>query len=142
MKTEYWTLLVSIFALLASIGIPVWQARNAEEQTRAVRRGLLLQTILAAKTTTFVSLHELLYLLQKYGSRMDEQQRNSLAAMHPRMRAHYSELEQLHDTWTNFNDGASLAEIETTLANINAVAAEGTETAQLIENGRKSYEDI
>jgi hypothetical protein len=141
MKTEHWALLMSLLALVASIGIPVWQSRAAGTQARAARRSLLLQTILTTKTTTYVALHQLNYLLQRHGSKMEEEQRAALAAMLPRMRAHYTELEQLHDAWANFEDGASLTNIQAALTNVDITASEATETALVIESGRKSYED-
>ena len=141
MKTEHWALLVSLLALLASVGIPVWQSRAAGAQARAARRSLLLQSILSTKTTTFVARHELLHLLQRHGSKMEENQRANLAAMLPRMREHHQALEKLHDEWANFEDGASLVEIETELAEVSVAASEASETAKVIESGRRSYED-
>ena len=141
MKTEHWALVVSVLALIAAIGIPVWQSVSAGVQARATRRSVLLQSILNAKTTTIVTSHDLLYLLQRHGSKMAEQQRATLAAMHTRMRQHFGELEQLHDAWADFKDGESLSALEVALAQVNVIMAEAMETSKLIDNGRKSYED-
>jgi hypothetical protein len=53
---------------------------------------------------------------------MDTKQRANLGAMLPRMRQHHNELEKLHDDWSDFDDGESLARIEKSLAYVNAAA--------------------
>ena len=69
MSTEYWALLVSIIALIASIGIPIWQWRATNAQTIASKRTLLLQRILSVKSVTYTSMWELMVLLN--GGRME-----------------------------------------------------------------------
>jgi len=73
---------------------------------------------------------------------MDAEQRTNLESMVPRMRRHHAELEQPHDEWSNFNDGKNLADIEKELVNVNIAYSEAEDTERLIENGRRSYEDI
>jgi hypothetical protein len=141
MTTEQWALVISALALAVSIGVPIWQCRATDAQTRATRRALLLQTILDTKTTTYVTAQELRYLLERYGERMSAAQREQLSAMYPRLRKHCTDLEQLHEQWCNFSDGASFNEIEEELVQVNIAAAEARETAQLVENGRRSHEE-
>lgn len=142
MSTEEWALVAAIIALLVSIGVPLFQWRGNTSRTKATTRTLLLQSILSAKSVTFVSMHELIHLLNKYGERMEPDQRNNLEAMVPRMRTHHDELEKLHDEWSNFDDDKSLSDIERQLIEVNMATSEAEDTAKLIENGRRSYEDI
>ena len=142
MKTEQWALLVSFLALVAAIWLPIWQARVSSSQVRAARCSLLLQTVLTAKSTTFVALHELLHLLRTHGNQMKQLQRETLQAMVPRMREHHDGFEQLHDAWADFSDNASLQDIEAALASASVAASDAADTSQLIENERRSYEVI
>ncbi len=141
MKAEEWALVVSVIALVASIGIPVWQWLSGNAQQARSKRTLLLQRILDAKSTTFLAMHELIYLLQKHGAKMVSSQRKNLEALLPRMRKEHEEMETLHREWSNYDDGESLQRIEEELATINVIASEATDTAKLIENGRRSYEN-
>ena len=141
MKTEHWALVVSVLALLVSVGAPVYQAKTAAAHVLAARRSLLLQTYLSAKSTTFIALHELIYLLGKHGDKMDADQRVTLEATVPQMQTQYAELGQLHHAWSNFDDGTSLKRIEVVLAEANVMASDAADSAKLVENGRKSYEE-
>lgn len=141
MQTEHWSLLISGIALAVSIGIPIWQYRRSTARLIASKRTLLLQRILSAKSVTFVSMHELIWLLKRHGGQMDEEQRGKLQAMVPRMREHHDGLEQLHAEWSDYNDGASIADIERELSHVDQAYSEAEDTAKLIENGRQSYED-
>lgn len=87
-------------------------------------------------------MHELIWLLQKHGDKMEDQQRENLMNMIPRMRTHHDELEKLHEEWSNFDDGKNIKEIEEELIEIDAAHSEAEDTAKLIENGRRTYEDI
>ncbi len=141
MSVEQWALVVSVIAFVASIGVPIWQWRATNAQANASKRTLLLQRILSAKSVTYVSLHELISLLNRYGNQMEPEQRNDLANMVPRMRQHHDDFEELHQEWSNYGDGKSLKEIEQTLADVDVAASEAEDTAKLIENGRRSYEN-
>jgi len=102
---------------------------------------LLLQQILAAKSVAFVSMHELNELFRRHSDRKDSKQRANPGAMVPGLRQHHDELEKLHDDWTDFDDGESLAAVEKSLAYVHVAASEASDTAKLIENGRKSYDE-
>jgi len=141
MSTEYWALFVSVIAMIASIGIPIWQWRATNTQTIASKRTLLLQRILSTKSVTYVSMHELIWLLNRYSDKMEPEQRANLANIVPRMRQHHDELEALHREWSNYNDGKRLSELEQTLSDVDVASSEVEATAKLIENGRRSYED-
>lgn len=141
MSTEQWALVVAVIALLVSIAVPLWQSRASTAQTIASRRNLLLQKILAAKSVTYVSMHELIQLLKQHGGRMDLGQRESLARLVPRMKQHHDEFHQLHELWANFDDGESLKALERALADVEVAYSEAEDTAKLIERGRGSYED-
>lgn len=141
METEHWALLVSVVALVISVCVPAWQWRVGSDQEARSKRALLLQRILDAKSTTLISLHEAMYLLQRHGGEMEASQRENMEALLPRMRSEYEEMEKLHEAWSDYEDGESLSSIEKELSTINVIAAEATETAKLIENGRRSYED-
>ena len=132
---------IAAIALVISIGVPFVQWRIATKRTIANKRTLLLQQILAAKSVTFISMHELIDLLRRHKEQMDPEQRAVLEAMVPRMRLYHDELEKLHDDWFDFDGPESLAEIEKSIAFVNAATSEARDTAKLIENGRKSYED-
>lgn len=140
MKTEYWALIVSIVALFASIGIPLWQWRESTARAIASKRTLLLQTILSTRSVNYVSMHELIWLLNKYEQQMEDEQRENLRALVPRMREHHDELEALHAEYSNYGDGATLSDIEITQAHADLAYTETQDTARLIENGRRSYE--
>ena len=142
MSTEQWALLLSSIALLVSIGIPLFHWRSNKKRTEATARTLLLQRILTAKSVTFVSMHELIWLLQKHGTQMEDKQRNNLENMVPRMRTHHDELEKLHEEWSDFDDGKGVKDIELELVDIDTACSDAEDTAKLIENGRRSYEDI
>lgn len=73
---------------------------------------------------------------------MEDQQRENLQRMIPRMRTYHYKIEKLHQDWSNFGDGRNIKEIEEGLMEIDAIHSEADDTAKLIENGRKSYEDI
>lgn len=142
MSTEEWALIVAVIAIIVSIGVPIFQSKGNTKRIKATTRTLLLQKILAAKSVTFVSMHELINLLNKYSDQMEPEQRNDLKRMLPRMRKHHDELEKLHDEWSNFDDKKSLSDIEKQLVEVDVANSEAEDTAKLIENGRKSYEDI
>lgn len=141
MSADEFALLISAFALMVSIAVPLVQWRFEKRRIIASKRSLLLQTILASKSTLFISMHELIELLRRYKTRMDSEQRTKLEAMVPRMRQQHDELQKLHDDWSNFDDGESLPNIEQTTAYLTAAASDAIDTAKLIENGRKSYEE-
>ena len=111
LTTEQWALLISAFALLVSIGVPLIQWHSNKSRTEATARTLLLQRILSAKSIVFVSMHELIWLLQKHGDKMAEQQRENLKSLIPRMRTHHDELEKLHEKWSNFKGWHSNVQI-------------------------------
>lgn len=142
MSTEQWALLISAIALIVSIGIPLFQWHTNRKRTVATARTLLLQRILSAKSVTFVSMHELIWLLRKHGGQMEDTQRKNLESMVPRMRTHHDELEKLHEEWSDFDDGNTIKEIEKQLVTIDTAYSDAEDTAKLIENGRRSYEDI
>jgi hypothetical protein len=142
MNTEHWALVVSAIALLVAIGIPVWQWRATNAQTIASKRTLLLQRILSTRSANYVAMHELLWMLNRYGNQMESDQRVNLQNMVPRMRQHHDDLEKLHTEWSNYNDGKSLNDLEQTLADVDMASAEAEDNAKLIENGRRSYEGV
>lgn len=129
-----------MIALLVSVAVPVWQSRSTTAQAIASRRSLLLQKILAAKSVTYVSMHDLIQLLNQYGAKMDAEQRENLAQLVPRMRKYHDEFLKLHEVWANFDDGEPMRAIETALADVDVAFSEAEDTAQLIERGRVSYE--
>ena len=139
--TEQWALVVAVIALVVSVAVPVLQSRSTTAQAVASRRSLLLQKILAAKSITYVSMHDLIELLNHHGEKMDEEQRQNLAQMVPRMRTYHDDFHKLHEMWANFDDGESLKAVETALADVEVAFSEAEDTARLIERGRASYED-
>ena len=142
MTTEKTALLVAVLALIVSIGVPILQSKSNTKRMIATKRTFLLQRILAAKSVTFVSMHELIFLLKKHGDAMEPEQKAGLEAMVPRMRVHHDELEKMHLAWSDFDDGKSLRDIEAELIEIDSACSEAEGTAMLIENGRRSYEGI
>jgi len=141
MSVSQLALAISAAALAVSICVPIVQWRIAAKRTIASQRTLLLQRILDAKSVTFISMHELIELLRRHREQMDPEQLTNLEEMVPRMRLHHDVLEKLHDDWSDFDDGASLAEIEKSISSMHTATSEARDTAKLIENGRKSYED-
>lgn len=141
MSTEYWALAVSIIALIASIGIPIWQWRVTNAQTIASKRTLLLQRILSTKSVNYISMYELIRLLNRYGDKMEPGQRANFKSMVPRMRQHHDELEALHRECSNYSDGKRLSELEQVLSDVDVASSEAEDIAKLIEIGRKLYED-
>lgn len=140
MTTEQWALLVAVVALLFSIGIPVWQWLSGNAQKTDSKRTLLLQRIYSAKSTTFISMHELSYFLQKHKSKMEAEQLENLEAMLPRLRKEHDELSLLHEEWSDYKDGRKLNEIEKELSTVNIIETESNDLIKLIENGHRSYE--
>ena len=141
MKIEHWAFVISVLALLASIGIPIIQWKVSKKYKANSARTFLLQKILAVKSQTYIAMHELIWLLSKHGPRMENAQRSNLQSMVPRMREHYADLEKLHEEWRNYQDGEPLEEIEKMHSIVDTMASEASDTAKLIENGKRSYEE-
>ena len=72
---------------------------------------------------------------------MEPGQRANLEAMLPRLREHNEGLEELHSQCSDYRDGSNLDNLEQTQADVDAVYAETEDTARLIENGRRSFEE-
>jgi len=140
METEQCALLVSIIALIASIGIPLYQWKYTQKVQRDSRRTLLLQRILETKSIVFTSTHELISHINQNGHRMDQDQKRSLEETVPRMRSHYDELEELHNVWSDYSGDETLADFENVQAQVDVAHSEAVDTAKLIENGKKSFE--
>jgi len=87
-NTSQLALAIAVIALAVSIGVPFVQWRIARKRTIANKRTLLLQQILATKSVTFVSMHELIDLLRRHKEQMETEQRAVLEAMVPS--PHYS----------------------------------------------------
>ena len=139
MSTEEQALLIAILALLFSIGIPIWQwFSNKKEKTNS-KRTLLLQKIYAAKSTTFITSHDLNHFLQKHSEKMDAGQLERLEALLPRIRRDHDQLIILHDQWRDYEDGKKLNEIEKEFSAVNVIENEANNITKLIENGHRSY---
>jgi len=134
-------LAISAIALFISIVVPLIQWRISLKRTITNKRTLLLQQILTAKSVTFISMYELIDLLRRHKGQMDPEQLTTLEALVPRMRLDHDGLEKLHDDWSDFDGGESIAEVEKSIAYMDAAGSDALDTAKLIENGRKSYED-
>lgn len=141
MKIEHWAFLVSVLALIASIGIPIFQWKTSKIREASQARTLLLQKILAMKSVTYIAMHELTWLLAKHGSRMEPDQLNHMKSMVPRMRRQHDDCEKLHDAWKNYDDGETLESIESMSAQVDVMSSDASDTAKLIENGKRSYEE-
>ena len=141
MKIEHWAFVVSMLALLASIGIPIVQWKVTKKHTANASRTLLLQKILGVKSQTYIAMHELIWLLSKHGPKMENAQRSNLQPMVPRIRQQHNDLENLHEQWRNYQDGEPLEEIEKMHSIVDTMASEASDTAKLIENGKRSYEE-
>ena len=141
MKIEHWAFVISVLALVASIGIPIVQWRVSKKHRANAARTLLLQKILGVKSQTYIAMHELIWLLNRHGQKMENAQRSNLQSMIPRMRQHYSELEVLHEQWRNYQDGGPLEDIEKMYPVVDTMASDASDTGKLIENGKRSYEE-
>jgi len=141
MSIEYWALGISGLALAVSIGIPIWQHKARRKEGASTKRTFLLQRILAARSINYISSHELQALLDNFGSKMEPEQRSNLQAMLPRMQQNHEGIEALHSEWSDYEDGATLSQLEKAFREIDVIYAEANDTEELIRTGRKSFDD-
>jgi len=83
LKAEHWALIISFLALTSSIVLPIWfrmQESKEKKEKKENKRASLLQKILTLKSLTNTSKHELMHLIQKHGSKMEDDQLTALKA--------------------------------------------------------------
>ena len=134
MSTEYWALVVSVIALIASIGIPIWQSRATNALTIAGKRNLLLQGILSAKSVTYGSMWEYRRVLNQLGDKIKPEQRAMITDAMARMQELHDDLEALHEKLSDRNDRTRLRELERVLSHVNVMSADAKDMAKLTEN--------
>ena len=141
MGTEHWALLVSVIALIVSIGIPIWQWRSTSAQTIASKRTLLLQTILSTKSVTHVSMWELIGLLNRHGHEMRPKIRADAANMLQALQEHHDALETLHRKWSDYSGVETLSRIEQALSDVDVTSSDAKDTSRLVETFVKNAID-
>ncbi|MEJ1365609.1 MAG: hypothetical protein RPU42_11075, partial [Candidatus Sedimenticola sp. (ex Thyasira tokunagai)] len=140
LKTEHWALLISFLALAASVVIPLcFRWFDGKEKT-ANKREVLLQKILTLKSLASTSKYELIYLVQKHGGKMEPYQLEALNAKIPKIEEYEKEAWLLHDECSDYNDGASLEELNKTFTHVSVAESEIHDISKLIQKGKESYE--
>lgn len=142
MTTEQWALVISGLALISSVALPLWFRQGDMEEKIAAKRSLLLQKILSMKSFVCTSRFQIVYLLQRYGDKMEPNQLAALRAQIPRLEEHESELWKFLEECRNYDDGCSLHQLDEILSHVTVSESELADMAKMIENGSKSYETM
>ena len=140
MKTEEIALMVSIVAMLISIGVPIWQNRASNQRSRAASRTLLLQRILEIRSANYLSLAEVELYIVKYGKRLAPDQEAALKSVVPRMQQHIADISELYESWNEDKLNPNMEELDDGFRFVDQISAETREISGLIEVGRASFE--
>jgi hypothetical protein len=138
MNIDYWAhWVVSIIALIASIGIPIWQWRTTNAQTILNKRTLLLQGIVSAKSATYWTIHKMhlwILTLSKDKLRLEDQTKitNTLAGL---QKLHDS-FEALHREWSD-REWSDYKELEKMISAVDAMASQAKDSARVAEGFTK-----
>jgi hypothetical protein len=134
MNIDYWAhWVVSVVALVAAIGIPIWQRRVTNADTIAGKRTLLLQSIMSAKSTIYVSKLGYSRLLTLGGEIIKPEQQAAITNSMIEMQKLHDRFETLHRTWSDYNDGKGLRELEQMLSWVDAMSADANDMAKASE---------
>ena len=140
---DYWAhWIVSVVALVASIGIPIWQRRVANAEAIASKRTLLLQSIMSAKSSIYASRLEYARILDLLSEIMGPEQRTKITNSKMEMQKLHDRLEALHKTWSDYNDGKGLRELEEMLSSVNAMSADANDIAKTSDTVMKDMLQI
>ncbi len=104
------------------------------------KRSLLLQKILSLKSLNYSSRMQIAFMLQRYGAKMEEGQRQALSAQLDKIKEHEDEIWKLHDECSDYNDNATLEYLDGIMKEVVVAESEAIDTADVIEKGMKTYE--
>lgn len=135
MNIDYWAhWVVSVVALLAAIGIPIWQRRMTNADMIVSKRTLLLQSILSARSATYLSMWELRRFLAKVGDKIKPEQRTTITDMVAKLQGLHDRLESIHDRWLKYSSGKGLRDIEQALLHVDALSSDVKDVAKMSES--------
>ena len=140
LKIEYWSFLVATIALLSSVGLPLFLRKMDTKEKVSDKRTLLLQKILSVKSINYISRMQLAFMLQRYGHRMDNEQRQGIADQLKVIKEQENETWALHAVCSNYDDNATLESLDGLIKNTAVAESEAIDMADVIEKGIKSYE--
>lgn len=134
MNIDYWAhWVVSVTALLASIGIPLWQWHRTNAQMIAGKRNLLLQSILSAKSNIYSSKWDYERIVILLDTRLQPDVLASITEKVAEMQELHDRLEALHKEWSDCNDGKGLKELERGFCAVDVISSDAKDMAKRSE---------
>jgi hypothetical protein len=140
METEHWSLLIAVIALISSVGLPLWFRSQDMKEKVSEKRTLLLQKILSVKSINYNSKIALELLFQRHDDKMEEGQYRALKEILEKTKVHDRKIWELHETCNDYNDGATLEELDEILKNVIVAESEAVDSADVIEQGKNTFE--
>lgn len=137
---EYWSLLIATIALLSSVGLPLYLRKMDTKEKISDKRTLLLQKILSVKSINNSSRMQLSFMLQRYGDRMSNEQRQEIVNQTEVIKVQENETWELHALCSNYDDGATLQTLDNMIKSVAVTESEAIDMANTIEKRINTYE--